>query len=229
VSSAPSLNARQIMLVNLMTDIAPAMAIAVQPPPDSTPESLLSGGPSKALGQELTRDILWRAVLTSSGASVSWLLARLVSRRGASTVGLLSLVGSQLAQTLATGKRTRAVTLASLGSAALLLAVVETPGVSQLFGCRPVGPLGLGIAGGTSVLTGILSRVRPERIPVLEAFLEEKMQASGEPDGAPAVEETEISASAGTKREPRPRATRSRAEGQAPSGADRAEGNEATP
>jgi hypothetical protein len=29
----------------------------------------------------------------------------------------------------------------------VLLGIVETPGLSQVFGCRPVGPVGLGIAG----------------------------------------------------------------------------------
>jgi cation-transporting P-type ATPase I len=42
-----------------------------------------------------------------------------------------------------------------LDSLAALLAIVETPGLSQFFGCRPLGPLGLlQAAGATAVGTG---------------------------------------------------------------------------
>jgi len=39
------LNARQLLLVNLFTDMVPAMALAVWPPPNATPETLLHEGP----------------------------------------------------------------------------------------------------------------------------------------------------------------------------------------
>jgi hypothetical protein len=41
---------------------------------------------------------------------------------------------------------------ASLGSAALMAAAVQTPLVSGFFGCRPLGPLGWGIALASSAL-----------------------------------------------------------------------------
>ena len=75
---------------------------------------------------------------------------------GADTVALLTLVGSQLGQSLAIGGRDPTVLAAGLGSAGLLLALVEIPGVSQFFGSRPLGPIGLGQAVVTSAAaTGV--------------------------------------------------------------------------
>jgi hypothetical protein len=52
-----------------------------------------------------------------------------------------------------------AVIASSVGSAAVLAAVIQTPGVSQFFGCTPLGPVGWGIAGtaaATATVTGPL-------------------------------------------------------------------------
>lgn len=40
---------------------------------------------------------------------------------------------------------------ASLGSAAVLAGVIQTPGLSQLFGCQPLGPVGWATAGTSAV------------------------------------------------------------------------------
>jgi len=45
VLAEPALNARQLLLVNLRTDVAPAMAIALRPPPPTTAEALRHEGP----------------------------------------------------------------------------------------------------------------------------------------------------------------------------------------
>ncbi|MFC7586123.1 HAD-IC family P-type ATPase [Nonomuraea antimicrobica] len=59
-----ALNARQLLLVNLLTDMLPAMAVAIRPPSASSPERLLAEGPEASLGAALTRDIYRRAVAT---------------------------------------------------------------------------------------------------------------------------------------------------------------------
>jgi cation-transporting ATPase I len=143
ISAKPPLNVRQLLLVNLVTDTFPALAIALRPPAHTSPEQLLREGPDVSLGDALTRDIIWRAVITASCASGAWLVARIGGKRGADTVGLLALTGSQLAQTLAVGGRSLPVIATSLGSFAALVAIVETPVVSHFFGCRPLGPTGL--------------------------------------------------------------------------------------
>src|SRR5690606_39886981 len=40
-----ALNARQLLVVNMLTDVLPAIAIAVRPPMHVTPEQLLAEGP----------------------------------------------------------------------------------------------------------------------------------------------------------------------------------------
>jgi cation-transporting P-type ATPase I len=65
-------------------------------------------------------------------------------------VALAALVDSQLGQTLVTGGRGPIVALAALGSAAALVDIVQTAGISQFFGCTPLGPIGWGIAEGSS-------------------------------------------------------------------------------
>ena len=142
------LNARQLLLVNLFTDILPALALAIRPPGSTTPEALLHEGPDASLGTALTRDLLVRAGITATCASGAWLAASATGTpTRASTVALVGLVGAQLGQTVATGWRSPLVLGASLASGAALAVVVQTPGVSQFFGCRPLGPLGWTIAG----------------------------------------------------------------------------------
>ncbi len=73
----------------------------------------------------------------------------------ANTVALLTLIGSQMAQTLVVGGRNKPVLLASLGATAALVGIVQTPVLSHFFGCRPLGPLGLLVSGtGTALAAG---------------------------------------------------------------------------
>jgi cation-transporting P-type ATPase I len=137
------LSPRQFLLVNLFTDLAPAVAIAVRPPADRRPEQLRQEGPDRSLGVALSRDIALRGAATGLGASLAWSAARLTGGRArAGTVGLVALVGTQLGQTmLAGGVRQPLVLATGLGSAGLLAAAVQTPGISHFLGCRPLGPL----------------------------------------------------------------------------------------
>ncbi|MFD6071000.1 HAD-IC family P-type ATPase [Amycolatopsis lurida] len=151
VTGRSPLTARQLLLMNLLTDLAPALAIALSRPDGESVPELLREGPSASLGNALRRDITTRAVTTTLGASTAWTLARLTGRRRrASTIALVSLIGTQLGQTLAVGGRDRTVLAAGLGSAALLAILVQTPGVSRFFGCTPLGPVGWGIALGSA-------------------------------------------------------------------------------
>jgi len=151
VDGRPPLNARQLLLVNLLTDVAPAMAIALRPPSAATMQSLAHEGPEASLGKALNRDIAARAVVTTVGASTAWVIGRFTgTRANANTIGLLALVGSQLGQTLVSGRFSRPVLVTSITSAALLAGIVQTPGLSHLFGCRPLGPIGWATAVGAS-------------------------------------------------------------------------------
>ncbi|MEO3815099.1 cation-translocating P-type ATPase [Plantactinospora sp. B24E8] len=147
-----ALNGRQMLLVNLLTDLAPAMAIAVRPPEQHRMYGLLTEGPETSLGATLSREIALRAGTTALGATTGWTLARYTgSRRRAGTIALAALVGTQLGQTLLDGGLSPSVLASTAGSLAALAAVVQTPGVSQFFGCTPLGPVGWGIAAGSAV------------------------------------------------------------------------------
>ncbi|MFV0126840.1 HAD-IC family P-type ATPase [Streptomyces sp. HMX112] len=157
ITGGTPLNARQIMLVNLLTDLAPSLAIAVREPSGQVGRRLLAEGPHRSLGAALTHEMLLRGAVTATGAGLAWGAARLTGRqRRAGTVALAAVVGTQLAQTLATGGLDRNVLAAGLGSAAVLAAVIQTPGVSQFFGCTPLGPVAWSIALGAVAAATLL-------------------------------------------------------------------------
>jgi cation-transporting ATPase I len=170
LSGATVLNTRQLMLVNLLTDVLPAMAIAVRPPPHLTRTVLAEEGPESSLGSALTEGIAVRAGVTALAAGVAWAAARLTgTRRHAATVGLVALVAAQLGQTFAAGVHSPLVAAAVLLSLAALVLVIQVPIISVFFGCRPLGPLGWTYAFGAAiaatalavVLPGLLRRLRP--------------------------------------------------------------------
>ncbi len=104
-----------------------------------TSDDLLHEGPDTSLGTALDREIVARAVTTAAGAGAAWTAARLTGRtRRASTIALAALVGTQLGQTTLGSGADPLVIAAALGSAAPLVGIVQTPGVSQFFGCIPL-------------------------------------------------------------------------------------------
>jgi cation-transporting P-type ATPase I len=158
----------------MLTDMLPAMAIASRPPPRRSPESFLHEGPEMSLGAPLLRQIALRAATTATGAGIAWSVARASgTRRRASTVALAALVGTQLAQTAAAGGMNPVVLASTVVSGAALVAVVQLPGVSQFFGCTPMGPVGWTIAGsasaaataGSMLLPPVLHRIWPSQGP----------------------------------------------------------------
>jgi magnesium-transporting ATPase (P-type) len=202
----PPLNARQLLLVNLLTDVAPAMAIALRPPTHATLESLALEGPDASLGEPLNRDIIARAATTALGAGGAYLVGRLTgSRERATTVGLLALVGTQLSQTLVSGGPTRPVLITGLASAAALAAIVQTPGLSHFFGCRPLGPFGWATAAGASAFATTAAATFPGIVDewIKRLRLHEVMTI---PDANPLPE--------GPTRVPLPQPTRDEHEGQ---------------
>jgi cation-transporting ATPase I len=137
------LNARQLLLVNLLTDMLPSLALAVRAPVRLDPETFLREGPDASLGTALARDVALRAGVTAASTTGAWFIARTTgSTAHASTVALATLVGTQLGQTIVAGHRSPLVVGAGVASAAALAGIIQTPGVSHFFGCRPLGPLG---------------------------------------------------------------------------------------
>ncbi|MFJ1967547.1 HAD-IC family P-type ATPase [Streptomyces sp. NPDC087903] len=175
LSGSAPLSTRQMLLVNLFTDLFPAMAVAVTPeqqarraeePSDTGPGEPLG---TSVLGAPLIRQIRHRALTTCLGATAAWLFGRFTpgTARRSTTMALCAVVGTQLAQTLTDRRDSTLVRVTSLGSAAALVALVETPGVSQLFGCTPLGPFAW--AGVVAAVTLALAGQRA--LPGLEAAI----------------------------------------------------------
>jgi cation-transporting ATPase I len=126
-----------MLLVNMLTDALPAAALAVSPQ--------VSTGQADRDEAAMWRAIGLRGAATTGGATLAWLLASTVpgSPRRTATISLIGLVGTQMLQTL-TDSHGPLVLATTAGSFGAMFVVVSTPGLSQLFGCTPLGPIGWG-------------------------------------------------------------------------------------
>jgi cation-transporting ATPase I len=185
--------ARQFLLVNLLTDMFPAMAVAIAHPRplprpqepgegviaaeiEATPEQRraveigaeLAESPVPELGAALLRSIGVRGTTTAAGASAAWLIGRGTgSATRASTMGLVALVGTQLGQTVLLGGPSPVVWVTAVASGAALIAIVQTPGVSQFFGCTPLDPTAWIVVAGSAGIATIGSVLIPPLVPLL--------------------------------------------------------------
>lgn len=168
ITGRPALSTRQLLLANLMTDVVPALAIATRPPRGRSGEELLDEGPDRSLAGPMYTALAQRAVATSLGAGAAWAVARLTGQRArANTVGLVALIGSQIGQSITIGGPDPVVLAASLTSAAMLAAIVQTPGLSEFFGCRPLGPTGWAIAVTSSAAATTAAALAPRLLRAL--------------------------------------------------------------
>jgi cation-transporting ATPase I len=137
----------------------PALAVAVASPrrPVAVPADALDpddplaghplaeelrAGPLHGFTASVRRLVLVRGAATAAGATGAWMTGRFTgSRSRAGSMGLAALIGTQLAQTAWAGRRSPLVLVTAAGSFAVLAVVVQTPGVSRFFGCRPLDPL----------------------------------------------------------------------------------------
>ncbi|MET9394507.1 cation-translocating P-type ATPase [Streptomyces sp. NPDC006624] len=167
LAGASPLSTRQLLLVNLLTDMFPAMAVAVTPSNDPSTAEHAATGPMglDVLGAPLLRSIRRRGITTCFGAVAAYLFGRLTpgTERRSTTMALCGVVGAQLVQTLSGRRHSPLVWVTALGSAAVLAALVQTPGVSHFFGCTPLGPTawsGVALAIALSALAPRLERLR---------------------------------------------------------------------
>jgi cation-transporting ATPase I len=172
LAGASPLSTRQLLLVNLLTDMFPAMAVAVTPSDDPSTAEHAATGPMglDVLGAPLLRSIRRRGMTTCLGAVTAYLIGRLTpgTERRSTTMALCGVVGAQLVQTLSGRRHSPLVWGTALGSAAVLAALVQTPGVSHFFGCTPLGP----VAWAGVALAIALSALAPrlERLPAVHAL-----------------------------------------------------------
>jgi cation-transporting P-type ATPase I len=163
LAGRPPIGVRQMLLVNMLTDMFPALAVAVAP---IRKDSEAAARPATALASILGRAVLIRGGATALAAVLAWTIGRLTGRqRRASSMGLAALVGTQLAQTLLTGWHSPLVVATALISAAVMVFVIETPGVSQFFGCTPLGPVAWAVVCGSVAAGTLAAAVAPRLIP----------------------------------------------------------------
>jgi cation-transporting ATPase I len=173
ISPRPPLNTRQILFVNLMTDLLPALTVASRKPRGVTPEELAREGPESSLGTALTLEVARRAAATALATTGGWLAARATGTPGrASSVAVASLVASQLAQTAVASRGDPAVLAAAGLSAAALVGTIQTPIVSQFFGSRPLGPLGWGIVLSSAAGAAAMGAIPVQHLQVLKHVID---------------------------------------------------------
>jgi calcium-translocating P-type ATPase len=143
------LTTRQVLAVNLVTDVLPALAVAVQEPADRELASLAREG-TASLGAPLRDDIIRRGAATALPSIAAFLASG--PRRDptrARGVAFSSIVTTQLAQTLALGRArgqlTRPVAAGVAGSAAVLGLALAAPPLRGFLGLAAPTPLGLAL------------------------------------------------------------------------------------
>jgi magnesium-transporting ATPase (P-type) len=202
ISGTSPLNTRQLLLVNMMTDALPAAALAVSPLSD--PVQTAGRGPDQ---RALWRAVAVRGTTTAAAATAAWVMAGVTGRpQRASTVALVALVSTQLGQTLL-DSRAPLVVLTAGGSLAVLGTLISIPGVSQLLGCTPLGPVGwaqaLGSAGAATAAVAVATRVLDSKRP-LELEAADQPADRSEPAPGRTATERRTTRSAGSPEEQRP-------------------------
>jgi magnesium-transporting ATPase (P-type) len=149
------LTTRQILAINVITDLLPATAIALQQPEHRNLAELNREG-AAALDTTIRNDLIRRAVASAAPALVSYLVMSVAGLSAqASTVAFGSIVATQLAQTLdagrAEGHLTPSVLSAVAGSGSMLLATLALPPLRRLFNLVALSPLGWLLIGGGAV------------------------------------------------------------------------------
>ena len=184
ITGTSPLNTRQLLLMNMLTDALPATAVAV-----STP-----AGPVQRAGRGIDERALRRAVaargsITAVSATAAWALASVTGLpQRASTVALISLVAVELGQTVV-DSHAPLVLLTAAGSFAAFAAMITTPGISQLVGCTPVGPLGwaqgLGTAAAAVLTVAATNRLRSGHRDAESPPMDDEPVAVEQPPGSP--------------------------------------------
>lgn len=163
LGSSSLLSTRQILGVNLVTDVFPGVAVALQQPENHDLSALAREGQA-ALGKPLRNDLLRRAGATAVPTLAASLAALGVGGAGeASVVAYTSLVTTQLIQTLDAGYTdegwNRSMVAAVVGSGGLLAASLAVPPLRSFFQLAMPSPLGWALTAGATASALLASRL----------------------------------------------------------------------
>lgn len=159
---ASPLTTRQILTMNLMTDVLPALAVVLQRPKHHNLAALAREGTS-ALGTPLRNEVFARGGTTAVPSLAAYLLAlRAGGAPLARTVAFASIVSTQLAQTLdagsADGESSRVIRRVVAGTAGVLVATLAVPPLRGFLGLVGPGPLGWALIGASTAASLVLAR-----------------------------------------------------------------------
>jgi calcium-translocating P-type ATPase len=162
---AAPLTTRQVLTVNLVTDVLPAVSVAIQPPEHRNLAELSREG-GAALDAPLRADIIRHGIATGAPSFGAYVLAsRAVSPAAGRSVAYVSIVTTQLAQTVdlgqAEGRLTGSVLGAVVGSLAVVGITLVVPSVRSFLGLASPTVPGLLIAGGASMVAVAVGRALP--------------------------------------------------------------------
>jgi cation-transporting P-type ATPase I len=160
---ASPLTPRQILAVNLVSDVLPAVSVAVQEPEHRKLSRLAREG-TAALDRPLRAEILRRGAATAAPALTAYALAGRL-RAQPQTVAFASIVSTQLAQTLDAGRLdgrlSGSVAGAVGGTAALLALTVTLPATQAFFGLAAPSLPAIALIGGAAGAAVLLGRALP--------------------------------------------------------------------
>jgi calcium-translocating P-type ATPase len=158
--SAP-LNTRQILAINMISDVLPALAIGLEGPENRQLSSLAREGENSMQGS-LSRDILRRGLATAIPAIGAYYAAMALGAPVARAVGFVSIVATQLTQTVDSGvsgvRVSGPVFGAVIFSGALLASSIFFAPLRNLLTLTPIPPMGWALVGGAALAAVLLSR-----------------------------------------------------------------------
>jgi magnesium-transporting ATPase (P-type) len=157
------LTVRQILAVNVITDVLPSLGVALQQPEHRNLAGLAREG-TAALGTPLRHDVVRRGGATAVPAMAAYMVAlRSGSLPQARAVAFASIVATQLAQTLDLGRveggLSRPVLGTVAGSAGQLVAALTVPPLRTFLGLATPTPVGWILIGAGSIAAVGISRV----------------------------------------------------------------------
>jgi calcium-translocating P-type ATPase len=157
------LTAAQILIVNMVTDALPSLAVVLQRPEHRNLAGLAREGLS-ALDTGLRRDVLRRGIATGVPSLAAFLLMQgLGGPQQAGAVAFTTVVATQLAQTLEVGRvegtLSRPVVGAVSTSFAILFGTVTFPPLRNMLGLQTPSLVGWGVIGASAASAVVLSRL----------------------------------------------------------------------